>query len=712
MGVEQQFIGFATLLESNNQNGHGDIMGRNDSRSGFIGTTPRRGFTDLSGEPAIVKIKDNAVDGTAGTTGNGPVDGTAGTTGNGPGGEFEVEPVISSKLGYNDWLASYGTDTDKMYNEGAGRLNYELQTWAAGYGARAEKLSQMGLSNSGVSDIYGANAYSAYVSAMNDLYLSKIEMDEANRRNYQEYSNKYDSDLNTAATEAYAYGLALYDGNNISTVETMMKNAGYSDEAVAVAVSRLTAVDASMLPVLKEQETKINEAFTTYMNSYTPANATAITNALTGGGRLTEEEAAKVIERLNEYYNSLPDDMKPDNVAGNDTVDENKIIEDAAVSIAQNIFTNDETGESTYQGTEVQKNYIRQLMKLSENSDIAPYSEKIIAKMDEDLIMAKKAEANTISADYATISINKQWLSDSKTATANNYIGTLEQYKKLYGANSQEYKDILAAASSTIKDYILKATDDIDMLEQAGAWIGAEDWTFGESNQDKIAASRINAIMDEVGKLHKKGYVTYDDYNAIIDEWLKEQVDLAVDETALHELGQILGQLECYLSAGYMDAPMYQAKLKEISKKVTITNVLLVDNIGETLTTPDGNVIPLSVNIFTDIVVNDSSKSSRWGMPAIHVSALYNDDKEIESLESELSQKYANGDITVLPSLTPMVYEGNIYFCSKSMDLYMVNGDSSFERDGKKQTQDQKGWMLEIIKESIEQQAFHQNNLY
>jgi hypothetical protein len=183
----------------------------------------------------------------------------------------------------------------------------------------------------------------------------------------------------------------------------------------------------------------------------------------------------------------------------------------------------------------------------------------------------KQAAESTIVDKFAAISENQNWLNNPETSTVANYMANLEQYKQQYGVNSQEYKDILAAASASIKDYILNATDDANKLAEAGNWLGVEDWTFGETDEELMASERINALLDAAGDLHKQGYMNYSDYKSIIDTWLAEQLG-AVNErkSAFLDLAQKYDKLTEYYREYGIEPIDYSYMTKQIADNVKI----------------------------------------------------------------------------------------------------------------------------------------------
>lgn len=638
--------------------------------------------------------------------------------------ESGLNPV--SKLSFEEWQSAYSVNPAEEYKYAQAQLDYEFKTWMSDYGARAEQLYQMGLSNSGVSDVFGANAYSAYIQSSMELKREQIKLEQDNKKNYQAYLDE----LETAAN------------------------------------------------------TRISSAFTSYMSAYTPENAQMIYNGLIGQG-MSAEEAAKTIRRLDEYYNKTPEDSRPDAVAANAKVDEavtwlnsnyaygmtddelskmltstygaevaqaalakfapfkevidrlsgdeaaknafsamidmleagdtdleslkakakglgysddaiakaaenilpfvqdaegnkEKLTNDAAVRLVTTLYTDSETGASTYTGSESQKNYIRKLVQLDEYSSYAPYVEQIIEKMDENLASTKQAAATDIGNEFKETAKNESWLSDPATSTMANYSATLAQYKQDYDINSKEYRDILAAGSATIKDYILKATDDEAMLEEASAWLG-EDFT------GKDVADKINAMLDGAGRLHKDGYMTNEDYREIINEWLGDQIELSIDsgKQAFWNFANKAGRLQEYLDAGYMSEYEYSSFINRITDNfdIEVENVKSFTYSGVTDYTLVGN-----------IKVGDTT--IQWNAdvkPIASTLALYD---AVSPLFNNSTRSFA-------------IYDGEIICKSAQNEYYVIktNNSMTFTGDGKTNTEEAKTNMVNLIRAWVSQKG-------
>ena len=261
----------------------------------------------------------------------------------------------SGKLDYDAWRAEYGIDTDAEFNAAKAQLEYEMATWRENYGANAERLAQMGLSNSGVVDIYGTGVIQAYAQSMNDLFLAKIDAENAQLDRYKAYSDEYENKKaqateakNTTINQAYAYGLGIYNGDNLEAVRTMIANAGYAPDEVEAAVARLQAVDPSMIPTLQEQaaadKQNVQEAFNSLAANYTPEQADGLRKIYGEGMGWSEESVNSLISMLNGYAetkSATEETSKPS---------EEQIISDAASRLLLNVF-NDEEGNVIYSGS-------------------------------------------------------------------------------------------------------------------------------------------------------------------------------------------------------------------------------------------------------------------------------------------------------------------------------------------------------------------------
>ena len=166
-------------------------------------------------------------------------------------------PITSGpKQEESDWYAAQGLDPDKDYEEARAALEYDYETSMATYGQRAEQLYQMGLSNSGVSDIYQLGAFNAYLKSQNDLAYRRIEAKKKNKQDYLAYESKYQEGVKTDTANAYNFGLDLFaydenDKSNAEYVRQQLIDRGYDAAIVDNVINSLSRVDKDTLPTMK-----------------------------------------------------------------------------------------------------------------------------------------------------------------------------------------------------------------------------------------------------------------------------------------------------------------------------------------------------------------------------------------------------------------------------------------------------------------------------
>jgi SOS response regulatory protein OraA/RecX len=225
---------------------------------------------------------------------------------------------------YEGWLDSQGLDPDADFQNARNELEYERKTWDAGYGERAEQLYQMGLTNSGVSDIYGANAFSSYLSAMNDLNVARINTDKQLKKEYndyvtsfntgfdehvakgnaayREYESGYKSTLGNYVAQAYNTVLSSYNGNNEDELRSTLVAHGYDDVIINETLARLGTLDKTALG-----NARVLEGYEAVKDAYTgPASAGAVTQMLQKLNR-TDSEIASILQMLEAGYAASPE---------------------------------------------------------------------------------------------------------------------------------------------------------------------------------------------------------------------------------------------------------------------------------------------------------------------------------------------------------------------------------------------------------------------
>lgn len=272
-----------------------------------------------------------------------------------------VSEGTGAKLDKGAWDIENGTLSDTAYNEKYGfvgsveeymdkmgytpevdlqnnlsTINYEYQTSLANYGQNAEQLYQMGLQNSGVSDVFQANAFSAYLKAYNDAhanyistknqikrefddYSTKFNADkqtyfDAQDAGYKAYSKEYDKTLSANAVQGFQAVLAagLFSGaksgatgtsadfSEYNKISNYLKNLGYDDATIEAIWGKLSNMDVNDL-----QNSRVSTAYGSTGGIYngTGESESNLRNKLSLMN-LTPEEIERVIQLHKDDWNA------------------------------------------------------------------------------------------------------------------------------------------------------------------------------------------------------------------------------------------------------------------------------------------------------------------------------------------------------------------------------------------------------------------------
>ena len=482
-----------------------------------------------------------------------------------------VLPALGNKLEFDAWKSQYGVDTEKGFQDSVSRLDYEMKTWAANYGANAERLARMGLSNSGMVDIYGTGVVQAYLQSMNDLYLAKAEGDRQNAEAYKKYSDEYEADLaartatkNNNILAAYNYGLGIYDGSNLEAVTTMIRNAGYDDDVITEAVARLGAVDPSMLPALQTQlaqeQTDINSAikqmmeagfdgsyesimkFKNFYQSQGWSNA-KIKKLIEGAKALyaiepksdkVKEMYAQIISSESGYKSSMDGQLSQmlsvaegwseeeinellgylhDFEAAGQSGASDQALIDGVNAVNQMLAK----ANVAYDGSEELKTQIKQQLRNGEYAEIA---DQILERMDADLREIKGAAALDEIAD-----IEK---TDVKSLTVSGIETDIENAATKYGVDSEAYKSVVEKYEGQLSQIMEGAFENPD---KAMNTLGVEsDTVIAVANDNEITWGEASTeqkmfyLVDRLGDLYESGAMSEKTYVGLMSDYIKKDV--------------------------------------------------------------------------------------------------------------------------------------------------------------------------------------------
>ena len=213
------------------------------------------------------------------------------------------------------YYAKYDLDPDRDYQNTVNTLNYDYQTSMATYGEQAEKLYQMGLQNSGVSDIFQANAFSSYLGNMNQAAANRITARKRNKAAFNDYvanmraqHGQYESGINTEydtkLNSALAFALDRYNGYNLDSVLSELGVAGYYTEVIQAVGDKLSGIDATSLKALKAQtENNLAQSILTAFPNLTEADKSAVETMF--GGMVPDDALNAAFNRaLTTYQNT------------------------------------------------------------------------------------------------------------------------------------------------------------------------------------------------------------------------------------------------------------------------------------------------------------------------------------------------------------------------------------------------------------------------
>lgn len=505
---------------------------------------------------------------------------------------------ISNKLSYEDWMSQNGYDPEKDYDMARNDLEYEFKTYLSTYGARAEELYQMGLSGSGISDVYGVNAYSAYLAASNDLALAKIEQENEYRRLYQEYSEAYDNEINQKITDGYNRYATAYKPENSQNIYNELVTVYELTEQEATKV--IEKLQSSYEAGASERfETSVQGAIQWLNENYTYGMTEDEIKGMLGS-EYDEDVVAAALEKFTPYKEYIDRQTTESQVLSalewmlnSDETDPEKLKTQAAaiygdsaaeaaaeryapfaagnaeqiVNDAATLFAYQD-GEYAYDGSESYKTYVRQMLNTSAYSMYKPYADEIIAKMDENLKANQGAVVeDTIDAIDAIVNNSPESIVMGEVAA------TYDTYKQQLAAGKitqEQFDEFAAGVSSAVTAAIQWAlSDDQRNLENLNAAYNLTG--YSEEEWLKLSDSDKGAIiMETAGELYVKGLMSQNDYGVIFDDWYSQELEGAED---INNFADIVTTLQEYKDSNYISQDVYDECLNAMSDNISSTEI-------------------------------------------------------------------------------------------------------------------------------------------
>lgn len=284
---------------------------------------------------------------------------------------------MDPKKSFEQWVTDKGYgDLDQEYADAQNDLEYEFMKESANYGQKAEQLAQMGLMNSGVSDVYQLGAFQNYTQAQNDLHNALIEKKKARQAEYNAYSDEYDAALKA---EEHAFNL--------------------QEEAKA-----------------QQKQQILSELYSKYVGSYSPKQANTVRADLAALGY--GDYADELLGNLDNTYNSMAETDRPDYFNA----------KQVAAGIELEVLKDSEGNLIPYTGSADQKALVK---KYLEANGIGDQTNAVLAELaqnhydnslttyDQTLTAAQNGDVSVSASAYAdemkSIQNNADWNERQKT---------------------------------------------------------------------------------------------------------------------------------------------------------------------------------------------------------------------------------------------------------------------------------------------------------
>lgn len=173
--------------------------------------------------------------------------------------------LTESNEGYSAWLKKNGADSAEIVSNGISSALASLKKASAAYGKNAEKLSSMGLSNSGYADYINSTAKRAYADRLSTLGADYARNEAKNLNSYESYlqekNQEYRKTLDTAIKslkksgimdyqKAYEYALTL------GLSESDAKGAAEESTSALIESTRKKVIENIILNHLGSVQTK------------------------------------------------------------------------------------------------------------------------------------------------------------------------------------------------------------------------------------------------------------------------------------------------------------------------------------------------------------------------------------------------------------------------------------------------------------------------
>lgn len=466
---------------------------------------------------------------------------------------------------YEEYLKSYGVDSQRGYAESVRTANDAYYRALATYGKSGEGLAGAGLSGSGVSDYGGQAAWAARQGAVASAGAVKQQTDIANSKNYASYLSNFRAQ---AAAENEAR--RMENTNAINATMSMGMTDADQTRAYLAATGRFTEDQLDYLSstmsgyfadrkaeIEKEQERidtdTRNRARNDVINRVLVENVTdleaAVSMAMASGAFESETEARKVLKGYVDY------------AAGKAEV-EKKAVDEANAKI--------EFENTVKEAGELYDSYLSQnaspelaLKLIGEKYDgnvvdaVREEKETIRTMVTEEAV--NRVLSNLIDGKIGEVDLDKVKLNDVSLASVKGLESIAEKGSAAYNTMVENVQNHNAVVLSKLFE---TARDDYQ-------WEDVASYLEIEATDD---AEMVTAVHDKVIEMTKNGELSAEGCRALLTDYYSDELEGAKNAGRDVKLQQACANLvQAKIDAGKLgDDSIYENAIDALIEHVDI----------------------------------------------------------------------------------------------------------------------------------------------
>ncbi len=422
-------------------------------------------------------------------------------------------PSISGAMKTEEeWMTEGGYDPDNDYINAKNQLEYDYMQSSANYGSTAEQLAQMGLTGSGVSDVFQLGAYQSYIQGQNDLYKAWVKQKNELRQQYKQYTDTYEANAKADTANAYNFGLNMYNGANADEVRRQLTAQGYDASIVDTAVANLEALDKNSLPTVKAAEEEKGRLYeTAYAMMEEGSTAQEVRDYMINSG-VNADYVNEVMTRLSDKESLFTDKAISAGVAA---------VKELFMREVEDADGNKST-TNVFKGSNDDIETVRQALR---GSKYEKYTDQIIDQLKID-------KHNQTAAQYDDL------IADINSGTAYS----ASDYAQIYRSAPIKKQ---AAMTEAITKQVDNLVNDQTAFDNAYTFVGVDKATWDQADD----GAKMISILSRIGDLKNTGAISSETTDKYFREWVEDQmvqIERQEDRDALVE------QIQTFADKGYI----------------------------------------------------------------------------------------------------------------------------------------------------------------